>query len=214
MNDIEIGHRLRELRTEYGKSHGGKEYSQEKFACELGLNSITDAATQSRISKMENGISPITVEELARYAECCGVSMEWILTGEEKAAPETPAEEYSASDFCRLIYWLDANGFCMIDPENASITFPTSNKDEFGQTIYNRYGRKLNADFCKDVNAFIAHYRFIFSCITPGSTLEEWEIAENLIGAYLNTMKQNEERKRILDCITDISDGIEEPDMM
>lgn len=197
MNDIEIGHRLRNLRIEYGKMHGEKQYNQEKFAYKIGLVFDTDAAAQNRISQIENGKSPITVEELARYSECCGVSMEWILTGEEKAA-ETPAAEYSASDFCRLIYELDEKGLCVIDysPENTdkiSISFPSSNKDETGKTIYNRYGRKLNGDFCNDVNNFLRHYCFAFSRITlDNSPIKDWDLAQNLVETYLKTMKDNE----------------------
>ncbi len=198
MNNIEIGNRLVKLRREYGKLHGEKQYNQEKFAYKIGLVFGTDAAAQNRISQIENGKSPITVEELARYAECCGVSMEWILTGEEKAAPETPTAEYSASDFCRLIYKLDEKGLCVIDysPENTdkiSISFPSSNKNETGKTIYNRYGRKLNADFCEDVNNFLRHYCFAFSRITVDSSpIKDWDLAQNLVEAYLNTMKSNE----------------------
>jgi len=65
-----VGRRLRELR--------GYDPSQEKFARELRIS-------QGQLSRYERGKSDISAEILLRISQQSGRSMEWILTGRERA---------------------------------------------------------------------------------------------------------------------------------
>jgi transcriptional regulator with XRE-family HTH domain len=65
-----VGRRLRELR--------GYDTNQEKFARELRIS-------QGQLSRYEKGKSDISAETLLRISQQCGRSMEWILTGRERA---------------------------------------------------------------------------------------------------------------------------------
>jgi transcriptional regulator with XRE-family HTH domain len=65
-----VGRRLRELR--------GYDTKQEKFARELGIS-------QGQLSRYEKGKSDISAEILLRISQRCGKSMEWVLTGRERA---------------------------------------------------------------------------------------------------------------------------------
>ena len=63
-----VGRRIRELR--------GFETTQKDFARELGIS-------QSQLSRYERGESEIGADVLLRFAEQCGKSVEWLLTGKE-----------------------------------------------------------------------------------------------------------------------------------
>jgi transcriptional regulator with XRE-family HTH domain len=66
-----VGRRLRELR--------GFDAKQEKFARELGIS-------QGQLSRYEKGKSDMSAEILLRISQRCGKSMEWILTGRDRAS--------------------------------------------------------------------------------------------------------------------------------
>ena len=65
-----VGRRLRELR--------GFDSNQARFASELGVS-------QGQLSKYEQGVSEIGAAVLLRLARKTGKTMEWLLTGSEKA---------------------------------------------------------------------------------------------------------------------------------
>jgi transcriptional regulator with XRE-family HTH domain len=65
-----VGRRLRELR--------GFDSNQARFASELGVS-------QGQLSKYEQGVSEIGAAVLLRLARKSGKTMEWLLTGSEKA---------------------------------------------------------------------------------------------------------------------------------
>jgi transcriptional regulator with XRE-family HTH domain len=65
-----VGRRLRELR--------GFDSNQARFASELGVS-------QGQLSKYEQGISEIGAAVLLRLARKSGKTIEWLLTGSEKA---------------------------------------------------------------------------------------------------------------------------------
>ena len=60
--------------------------------------------SRSSISKLENGDQIPSADILARYAAAGGVSLEWLLYGEEEKKEDAPnPEDISAKDFCRAI---------------------------------------------------------------------------------------------------------------
>jgi transcriptional regulator with XRE-family HTH domain len=65
-----VGRRLRELR--------GFDSNQARFASELGVS-------QGQLSKYEQGVSEIGAAVLLRLARKSGKTIEWLLTGSEKA---------------------------------------------------------------------------------------------------------------------------------
>jgi transcriptional regulator with XRE-family HTH domain len=65
-----VGRRLRELR--------GFDSNQARFASELGVS-------QGQLSKYEQGVSEIGAAVLLRLAHKSGKTIEWLLTGSEKA---------------------------------------------------------------------------------------------------------------------------------
>jgi transcriptional regulator with XRE-family HTH domain len=64
-----VGRRVRELRGLYTK--------QKDFAKSIGV-------TQNYLSVMEHGKSEIGAEVLLRISRVAGMSLEWLLTGEER----------------------------------------------------------------------------------------------------------------------------------
>jgi len=67
-----LGRRLRQLR--------GFDITQEEFAERLGVS-------QSQLSKYERGVAAPPADILLRIKERCQVSIDWLLTGEEKNKP-------------------------------------------------------------------------------------------------------------------------------
>lgn len=65
-----VGRRLRELR--------GFDSNQARFASQLGVS-------QGQLSKYEQGVSEIGAAVLLRLARKSGKTIEWLLTGSEKA---------------------------------------------------------------------------------------------------------------------------------
>jgi transcriptional regulator with XRE-family HTH domain len=63
-----VGRRIRQLR--------GFDLTQEEFARQVGIS-------QSQLSRYERGESEIGADVLLRFAEQCGKSLEWLLTGKD-----------------------------------------------------------------------------------------------------------------------------------
>src|SRR5262249_15806513 len=63
-----VGRRIRQLR--------GFDLTQAAFARQIGIS-------QSQLSRYEKGKSEIGADVLLRFAEQCGRSVEWLLTGKE-----------------------------------------------------------------------------------------------------------------------------------
>lgn len=84
------------------------------------------SSKQSYISKIENRKSP-KIDDLERYAAAGGVSLEWLLYGEEEKKEEKPT---TLRDFCRVVAdtW---------EQLNISVEIPNDTEDKIsGQTEY------------------------------------------------------------------------------
>ena len=107
LNLYEIGNRIVELRKSRSES-GKKGMNQEEFARFLGwTDGITANRAQGLISNLETGKKELTCSQLLSLSQKCGVSLDWILTGQESHDRKSEEQRTDRiSDLLRALFTL------------------------------------------------------------------------------------------------------------
>lgn len=111
-NMREIGERLRLLRENYGKEHGGKVISIEKFGKDvlkigdLSESGMTDSAINNLVGDLERGTQVVSPAILRKYSQVCHVSIDYIINGTDYT-PEPTHARITLKDLCEQIVILD-----------------------------------------------------------------------------------------------------------
>lgn len=80
-----VGKHLTEARELYCEEHPEAK-NQTVFAKMIGIEKSTDDSTQTRMSRLENGLVPATPRELLQYQKHCKIPISYFLTGKGSAS--------------------------------------------------------------------------------------------------------------------------------
>lgn len=167
-NMREIGERLRLLRENYGKEHGGKVISIEKFGKDvlkigdLSESGMTVSAINNLVGDLERGTQVVSPAILRKYSQVCHVSIDYIING-TNYTPEPTHARITLKDLCEQIVTLDKCRLIDLttnDRGERGIVFRSADTIFHGRGDLGEYESNAPREYLLAMNKFLRQYDY------------------------------------------------------